>query len=806
MLCVHIDSARFPFDTTQELEDLEQDIGQERAIEAIRFGVGIGNHGYNIYALGPSGTGKHHTVRRLLEGYAAERDSPLWDWCYVNNFKLASKPHLLRLPAGRGARLSDDMQQLVEELRVAIPAAFESDEYLLPLREIEESFEKQEQEAFSTLNEEAARNDIRVIQRPGQFTFSPQHKGQPLAADDFKALPEKERKRIEDAIDALQKRLEDILEKRIPQWRRESRARVKELNRKITMVAVGHIIRELRESYQDLPNVLHYLDQVQDDVIEHIDAFRKQADQGEELSIFNVAASKLPQRYQVNLLVNNGEGEHAPVIYEDNPSFSALLGRIEHTAQLGTLITDFTQIKAGALHKANGGYLMLDIHKLLTQPYAWDGLKRVLLAGEIRIESLAHILSLVSTASLEPEPVPLDIKIVLLGERWIYYLLNSVDPDFAELFKVAADFDTSLIRSDEGDLMYARLVATLARKHELRAFHRSAVAALMRFSMRQVEDTRRLSTHLRTISDLMQESSYWAGEAGHEAVVADDVQRAYDAQVVRHSRSRDRVQEAIARGILMIDSQGAQVGQINALTVIDLGNFSYGIPARITATTRLGEGELIDIEREAELGGRIHSKGVFILSSFLGARYSRDVPLSLAASLTIEQSYADVEGDSASLAELCALLSSLAGVALKQSFAVTGSVNQLGRVQAIGGVNDKIEGFFDICKQRGLNGEQGVIIPASNVEHLMLREDIVDAARAGRFAIYPASDVDTALELLTDVEAGERDEQGMFPPESFNGRVQTRLIELATVRHAFAEAARGQVRAGEPNGETGERG
>lgn len=794
-LCLYCDPAGLDFENTSELLDLDRIVGQERASDAIRFGIDISGPGFNVYALGPAGIGKHTLVRDLLEEKAA-MEKCLSDWCYVNNFDQPTRPKLLQLPAGRGAKLRDDMQQLVEELHTAIAAAFQSEEYRAALKEIEETFEQAQEHAFRQLQEEATEKNVNLVQRPGQFTFVPQHEGHAMATEEFKKLSEKDHKRIEGNIAELQRHLETILEKNIPQWRHESGGRVRQLNRTTAMTAVGHIIQELKAGYQDVAAVLTYLDQVQDNVIRHVDAFRKQNEENEGSPLLP-AGDNLTRRYKVNLLVDNSGRSSAPVIYEDNPNFSALIGRIEHTAQLGTLITDFTQIKPGALHKANGGFLMLDARKVLAQPYTWDCLKRVLQAGEIRIESLAQLLSLVSTTSLEPEPVPLAVKIVLLGDRWLYYLLQALDPDFAELFKVAADFDSSLPRTADSDMLYSRLIATLSRKHGLADFDRSGVAAMVRFSMRQVEDTRKLSTHMRSLTDLMQEASYRARRSGRSVVSGADVQQARDAQTTRHSRSRDLLHEAVQRGTLMIASAGAEVGQVNGLTVIDLGNFSFGLPARITATTRLGEGEMIDIERETELGGPIHSKGVFILSGFIGSHYSPNVPLSMSASLTIEQSYADVEGDSASLAELCALLSSLAGLPMKQSLAVTGSVNQFGRVQAVGGVNDKIEGFFDICKQRGLSGEQGVIIPASNVEHLMLRDDVVEAAKVGRFFVYPVSDADQALELLTGMSAGQADDQGMFGENTFNSRVQTRLIELATIRHAFAEAAKAQVQANE---------
>lgn len=788
-LCQSYDSLHFSFATTADLEELPGIIGQERAVDAIHFGIGIQNPGYNIYALGPAGVGKRATVRSLLE-QQTRSPSELSDWCYVNNFKQPSRPRLLQLPAGRGSKLCDDMLQLVEELRAAIPAAFERNEYLVPLRRIEDDFEEHQHKAFARLAKEAEQRSVNLIQDPQteQFSFAPLKDGHPLTPEEYEKLPKKEQARFESEVGILQEHLQEVLDMHIPQWQRESRARLRELNRKTASNAVNQIVATLTDAYPDLPQVAGYLEQVEEDVIVNVDAFRTPPEtEGPEQEL--ETPGSLRRSYQVNLLVDNVESTRAPVIYEDNPSFVALLGRIEHTVQYGTLITDFTQIRAGALQRANGGYLIIDAHKLLSQPYAWEGLKRALFAGKVHIESLAEQLSLVSTVALEPEALPLDIKVILLGDRVLYYLLQEFDPDFAELFKVSADFETSLERTPDSELLYARLIGTLVSKEGLHPFDHEAVASIIQISMRLVEDSRRLSMHMRGITDLIQEASYRTGNSGRDVVTASDVGEAWQARITRHSRSRDRLYEEIQRGTVMIDTDGAVVGQCNGLTVVETGDFSYGAPTRITATTRLGEGEVVDIARETELGGPIHSKGVFILSSFLGARYSRNMPLSLAASLTFEQSYSTIEGDSASLAELCALLSSLAGIPIDQSLGITGSINQLGQVQAIGGVNDKIEGFFDICRQRGLNGHQGAIIPAANIEHLMLRDDLVEAARSGQFSIYPVSNIDQAIELLTGVEAGDENEQDLFPEDTFNRRVQARLAELADIRHNFSEPA-----------------
>jgi lon-related putative ATP-dependent protease len=497
----------------------------------------------------------------------------------------------------------------------------------------------------------------------------------------------------------------------------------------------------------------------------------------------------LMRRYKVNVIVDNSDTEHAPVIYEDNPTYQNLIGRIEHMARMGALMTDFHLIKAGALHRANGGYLLLDARKVLTEPYAYEALKRALDSEKLRIESLGRQLSIISTVSLEPEPIPLNVKIGLYGNRLIYYLLTQFDPEFADLFKVQADFHEEMDWDEENQQLYARLIGTMVREAELQPFERGAVARVIEHSARMVGDSEKLSTKGETLGDLLREANHWAQENGNGIVTAQDVQRAIDAQIYRADRLRERMQEAILRDTVLIDTDGEEVGQINGLSIIPLGDFMFGRPTRITARTRMGKGEVVDIEREVELGGPIHSKGVLILSGFLGARYAEEKPLSLSASLVFEQSYGQIEGDSASSAELYSLLSSLAQVPIKQSMAVTGSVNQRGQVQAIGGVNQKIEGFFDICEARGLTGDQGVIIPASNVKNLMLRHDVIDAVGEGRFHIYPVETVDEGIEILTGVPAGERGPDGNYPEGSINFKVEQRLGELAEKRSEFGKGA-----------------
>ncbi|MDO9165950.1 MAG: AAA family ATPase [Rhodoferax sp.] len=777
------DPEQFGFETTAELEGLTELIGQLRAMDAVRFGAGIRHDGYNVYVLGPSGMGKRSMVSQFLAKRAVNEQEQA-DWCYLNNFTQPHKPQAVRLPSGRGAELRHQMEQLVDYLRTAIPALFESDDYRAKTGAIEDEFNKQQEKVFAELGDDAAKQQIVLLRTPGGFAFAPTRNREVIPPDEYAKLPEEERQRIATAIADLQLRLEKILS-HIPQWWKERSERVKQLNRETTLSTVKHVMDELRTRFQDLPAIQTYLDVVQQDMVEHADDFRKQ-EESTTVSGLTIVTRESFHRYQVNVLVTSGKQAGAPIVSEDNPTYSNLIGRVEHIAQLGALVTDFTLIKPGALHRANGGYLLLDVRKVLTQPFAWDALKRSLQSREIRIESLGQMYSLVSTVSLEPEPIPLEVKIILFGDRLFYYLLQQYDPDFGELFKVAADFEDRIERNADTHLLYARLIATLAAKEKLLPFDRGAVARVIEYSARLVGDAQRLSTHMRSVADLLQESDYWAREASLQAVTASNVQQAIDTQIHRQDRLRHQLHEAILRGTLLIDTQGAVAGQINGLSVIELGNFAFAQPTRITATSRLGAGEMVNIEREVKLSGAIHSKGVLILSSFLAARYAKNQPLALSASLVFEQSYGLVEGDSASMAELCVLLSNLANAPILQSLAITGSVNQLGQAQAIGAVNEKIEGFFDICAARGLTGEQGVLIPSANVKHLMLRRDVVAAAQAGQFRIHAIDNVDQAIALLTGVPAGEADASGQYPPDSINHRVAARVAELSALRKAFA--------------------
>ena len=782
--------SQFKFKTTDDLEDLTEIIGQGRAVEAILFGIGIRREGYNLFALGPSGTGKRTTIRQFLDEKASAEPVPP-DWCYVNNFQQPHKPNALQLPPGQGVVLREDMEELLEELRTAIPAAFESEDYRTRRQELEEAFKEQQEAEFAKIQQMAQEQDVALLRTPSGLAFAPLQEGEVVSPEDYHKLPEEKRQKIESNINVLQERLQGTLFQ-VRQWERQTRERIKELDDNIALFAVKPLIDELLEKHAALPDVITYLEAVQQDVIENLDAFRhleeRPPDNGPPLtpSLTNMDQFR---RYRVNVVVGQDSAQGAPVIYEDHPTYANLIGRVEHLAQMGALVTDFDMIKPGALHRANGGYLILDARQVLLQPYAWDGLKRAVRSREVSIESLSQALSLVSTVSLEPQPIPLDVKVVLIGDRMLYYTLHQLDPDFSELFKVEADFGQEMVRSPENNQLYARLVATLARKNELRPFNRSAVARVIERSARLAGDAERLSVHLLSIADLLREADYWAGVSGHRIVNSADVQQAIDAQIHRADRMRERVQEQIERGTVLLDTSGERVGQINGLSVISLGNFAFGRPSRITARVRLGGGKVVDIEREVEMGGPIHSKGVLILSSFLGTRYAADHPLSLHASLVFEQSYGGIDGDSASMAELCALLSALARVPIKQSLAMTGSVNQHGESQAIGGVNEKIEGFFDICRARGLTGEQGVIIPAANEPHLMLRQDVVQAVREKQFHIYAIETVDQAIELLTGMPAGKRSKKGQFKPGTVNQQVEARLLDLSERQRKLAAPA-----------------
>ncbi len=795
------DPDELSFESTAQLEDLKHLVAQERATEAVELGANIAVDGYNLFVLGREGTGRHTLVREYLKHKAAKEPAAS-DWCYVNNFEEPRKPKALKLPAGRGREFEQDINQLLDDAHTAIPAAFESEDYRTRRQAIEQEVEELQEQAFKAVNKEAQERGVGIIQTPTGIAFAPLHKEEPISPREFELLPKEEQERFKKAIEEIGQKFQAALQE-APQRVRTARDKVRELDREVASWAVGSLIQALKTKYEDCPGVVAYLQSVEGDIVENISLFRIRSNEQSPFQqlLMGAGAGRVEQeapaakRYSVNLLVDHESEKGAPVVFEDHPTHQRVLGDIEHVSQMGTLVTDFRFIKAGALHRANGGYIILDARKVLLQPFVWDALKRTLQSHELRVQSVGQAYSLVSTVSLEPEPIPLSAKVALIGERTLYYLLQALDPEFSRLFKVAADFEDEVDRSPENTMLYARLLATLARKESLKPLHRSAVGRVIEESARQASDGEKLSAQIGLVADIIREANYWASNDGSEHIDVAHVEQAIEKQIRRSSRLRDRLQEEILRETILIDTEGEQIGQVNGLSVIALGGFAFGRPSRITARLSLGSGKVIDIEREVELGGPIHSKGVLILSSYLASQYASDRPLSLSASLVFEQSYGGVEGDSASCAELCALLSSLAEAPIKQSLAITGSVSQRGQVQGIGGVNQKIEGFFDICRARGLKGDQGILIPASNVKHLMLREDVRKAVGEGQFHIYPVETIDECMEILTGISAGQRDSQGEFPKGSINQRVTARLLDLADKRRSFAKDA-------EPRGES----
>jgi lon-related putative ATP-dependent protease len=778
------DPAALRFASTRDVEASPTVVGQERALAALSFGTRIDRPGYNLFALGPPGTGKHTTILAELRAQAAGQP-PAQDWIYVHNFARPHQPRAICLPAGRAAELRDAMSRLVDDLRASIPAAFESQEYQGRREAIEEEFRERQDHALEALKDKAEARGIAVMRTPTGFGMTPIRKGKLLGPEDFEKVPEKEQAEIRRSIEELQGELEELI-RQGPRWEKERRERVRELNEEVTEFTVGHPIMELRARFAELSSVCEHLEAVRADLVENVHALIEAERRRGKPAGFRQADGAGFGRYQVNVLVGGDGPDGAPVVYEDHPTLGNLIGRVEHVPQMGTLVTDFTMIKAGALHRANGGCLLIDARSLLLQPYAWEALKRTLRSRRINIESLASMLDLVSTVTLEPEPIPLDVKVVLIGEPLLYYLLSIYDPEFPEMFKVAVDFEHTMPRDRGGDAAFARMLATIVEREQLLPFDSAAVARVIEYGARLAGDATKISLQLRVVADLMRESDFFARQAGAETVGREHVRESIRAREHRMDRLRERGLEAMLRGTLLIDTDGAAVGRVNGLTVIELGDFAFGQPVRITARARLGSGEVVDIEREVELGGALHSKGVLILSGYLAGHFLAEQPLSLSASLVFEQSYNGVEGDSASSAELYALLSALAGVPLRQSLAVTGSVNQQGEIQAIGGVNEKIEGFFDLCRARGLSGGQGVLVPRANIEHLMLREDVVEACREGRFHVYPVSSVCEGIELLTRLPAGERDAEGRFPEDSVYAKVEERLRVFAEARREFA--------------------
>jgi lon-related putative ATP-dependent protease len=797
------DPEGFAFESTAELEDLKGMIGQERAVEALRFAVGMPASGFNVFVLGPPGTGRHSLVRRFLSQRAAERPRAS-DWCYVNNFKETRKPHALELPAGLGREFVHDLAQLVSEALTAIPTAFEADDYRRRRSHIEDAFGREQTARLQQIQEHAREQGIAATLTPQGLVFAPLRDGHPLGPEEAQNLPRADQERLQNLVQEIQREFQQASQE-MPRLVRSVREQIAELDREVAMLAAGRLADDLLEKYRSCAQVLIHLGRVQKDILDNVELFLRSAQdlrpaqsgadlpEGDTLpeGLVRSFGTQQPQespvkrRYAVNLLVDHGDTEAAPLVSVDHPTYQNLIGETEYVAQMGNLVTDFTLIKGGALHRANGGYLIVDARSLLLQPFAWDALKQALKNREIRIEPMGQAYATIRAAGLEPEPITLDVKVMLIGDRSLYYQLQAMDPEFEELFRVAAEFDDRMPRDHAHHLMMAQLLGTLARQEQLKPVSADGVARLIEESARTAGHSGRLSAQVRRTADLMREANYCANEAGNPLIRATDVQCAIDQRTRRSSRLQERMAEDVLEDTLLVDTGGSRVGQVNGLSVLQLGEHAFGRPTRITARVSLGSGQLLDIERETLLGGPLHSKGVLILTGFLTARYVPDKPLSLTASLVFEQSYGGVDGDSAATGELVALLSAIAQIPVEQRFAITGSVNQHGEVQAIGGANEKIEGFFDLCRARGLTGDQGVLIPHANVRHLMLRADVVRAVAEEQFHVFAIRHVDDALAIMTGRPAGAPNDSGAFPADTVNGAVQSRLAHLADARRSY---------------------
>ena len=777
------DPASLQFATTAELEPVDALVGQERALEAIQFGTEVDKAGFNLFVIGPNGPRMQAAVKAILaeEAFAKPRPS---DWVYVNNFADPDRPIAIELPGGRARGFQAAMDKLIDDLKTALPAVFQSEDYQTRREAIDESFQKKQGEAFSALREKAAERDIIIIMRtPLGFALAPGKDGQVVPSEEFNNWPDEKRQGVRATIQALEKDLEHFIHQ-FPQWEKQRRDKIRQLNRDAAKFAVDQLIEEAKTAFSDIPRVVEHIEMVRADLVENVTLFIRKSEEGETQSADVMAGSSF-DRYEVNLFVAQDDGPSAPIVEELHPALGNLIGRIEYVQVRGALVTNFRMIKAGAVHRANGGYLLLDARSVLLEPFSWTALKRTLRRGKIAIEDIARFLGWTSTTSLEPDPIPLKLKVILFADRLLYFLLAALDPETTEHFKVLADFENDFARTPEHEAILARLISTFARRNELKPLDRDAVALVLEHAARLADHAGKLSLVVEHVREILIEADHSARKAKRDTIVRADVDDALHARIRRAARLRDRAQEAILEQVALIDTIGAHIGQVNGLSVTEFGGFSFGRPARITCQVRSGTGKVVDIEREVELGGPIHSKGVLILSGFLAGRYALDTPMSLFASLVFEQSYAGVEGDSASSAELYALLSALADAPLRQDLAVTGSVNQHGEIQAIGGVNEKIEGFFDTCHARGLTGTQGVLIPKANVQHLMLRKDVIDACAAGRFAVYPVANVSQGISLLTGVVPGERGPDGTYPPDSINRRVEDRLRAFASVRRDF---------------------
>lgn len=778
------DPSKFDFNSTADLEERLSALGQDRAIHAVELGIHIKSRGYNLFCLGPEGTGKTSLVKRILEKEAKNRKTPD-DWAYVYNFDEPYKPIAISFPAGQAAEFAKDVDELLEELSDSLPEIIESEEYKAALGIIRQKYKTKKEEYINVLQKKAKGKRVSLLHMQMGLVVAPMKDGEVLSPDAFEQLPEEEKKMIMDDLNAMQEEIENATQD-LPRWEEKQKREITVLREKFVRSAVKDPIDALRKKYKSL-QPSRFLKQIQDNILNNIDDFvptdsdKQAAAAGAEEDPLQLLLSKMKQpeedkfaKFKVNVIVKNVPDSGAPIITVDYPTQGNLVGKVERIQQYGALLTDFTLIKAGALHQANGGFLLLDARKVLEQPYAWDSLKRAIASKRVKIEAPSEETSF-TTISLDPEPIPLDIKVVLTGDFEIYELLSERDPDFRDFFKVEADFGMIMDRNAENEIEYAKLIGSLSKKKQLRSLNRQAVARVIEYASRLADDAGKLTAHISSIGDLLREADYWARVSNSKQIGKNHIDQAIEAQIYRSDRIKKAMLEEIDKGTILMDVKGERVGQINGLVVYDFSRYSFGKPARITTQVRIGKGDFMDIEREISMSGPIHTKGVLILKSLISNRFAKHSPLSLSASIVFEQSYGGVDGDSASSTEYYCLLSAISNIPIKQNIAVTGSINQFGEIQPIGGVNEKIEGFFDVCAHDGLTGKQGVIIPRTNLDNLMLRADIVQAVEEGRFTIYAIDTVDDGIEILTGVKAGKADNNGNYPKGTVNYLVEESL-------------------------------
>lgn len=768
----------FTFKTTEEVPTLQEIIGQDRALKSIEFGLGITNHNYNIYVLGDSGTGKSTTVKGIVDKKAKEEPVPD-DWCYVYNFAEPDSPMAITLPPGKGFLLVAEMDELLEILKRDIPKVFESKDYEKHRDEIFEAQQERTRSIFMRLEQRAAEKGFVLKKSVSGLALAPAKDGKALSQEEFGKLPPEKKKATEEDMRILQEKLSDaIREARVVE--KETKGRIVSLDREVVQYVVNPLINEILDKFKKFPTVVDYVKSVQEDILVNIDDFRPKEEMPLALGPLRLQQREPTfERYRVNLIVNNKDTAGAPVIFETNPTYYNLFGRIEYRVQFGVATTDFTMIKGGSVHKANGGYLIINALDMMRNIFVYDSIKRMIKNREVRIEDVWEQYRLLSTSTLKPSPVPINLKLIIIGEPFIYYLLYNLDTEYRKLFKVKSDFDAVMPRSVDNMQKYAYFISTRCKEEDLMCFEKSGVTRVVEYGVRLAGDREKLSARFNDIENLIVEAGYWAKVEGASLVSAVHVERAINEKIFRNSKIEDKLRDYITEDTIMVDTDGAVVGQVNGIAVLDPGDYAFGKPSRVTARSYMGDFGIANIEREVKMSGKIHNKGLMILTSFLGERFAQSFPLTLSATVCFEQLYDEIEGDSATCTEVYALLSSLSGAPIDQGLAVTGSMNQRGEVQPIGGVNEKIEGFFGVCKAKGFTGRQGVIIPKRNVRNLMLRQEVVDAVRDGKFSIYPIEFVDEGLEILTGKPAGEKGPDGNFPAGTVNHLAAQRLLTLA---------------------------